>query len=127
MRWLHERITPLRIFLSLAVMMLVVAVPLACTWWMPHNAQASGPDLAGLPRIKSASSLYGPTTGKGAHRIHPDSVIPGRRMPGLAGHAGQPAGHNVLSAHSLHSNTALAPNVVVSDDMTPAPFGPEPR
>ena len=82
--------------------------------------------LTGL-HLESASALLGSSTGKDAHRVRPDRAIPGRQLPGLAGHAAHRAGHNVLSTQILHSNTDLAPNVVVSSDTTAAPFGPEPR
>src|SRR5690348_10653692 len=125
--WMYEQITALRLFLGVVLVCIVVGTVAAGTWWTLQGARASGSSAEGLPRIKSATSIFGSATAKNSGRIRPDAVIPGRQLPGLAGHAAQRAGRNVISAHSVHANTPLADNVVVSTDSTPPPFGPEPR
>jgi hypothetical protein len=127
MQWIRKQCTPLRVFSSVALLLLIVLVPLLGTFWIQKNVQAHSAALSGLPRVNSASSMFGPTAGPHAQRIRPTSVIPGRRFPGLAGHAARRAGRNVLSAHIVHSNSAFVPNVVVSSDTTAPPFGPLPR
>src|SRR5712691_3630724 len=128
--WMYEQIISLRLFLGVVLVLMVVAVPLAGTWWTLNGAYAGGSGGfagSGLPRVKSATTIFGPSTGKNAQRIRPGAVIPGRQLPGLAGHAVRRAGRNVISRHTVHSNTTLAANVVVSADTTPPPYGPEPR
>jgi hypothetical protein len=123
----YEQITPLRIFLAIVLVLMVVIVPVVGTEWTLQHAHANGFDGSGLPRVKSATSIFGPSAGKNASRIRPSAFIPGRQLPGIAGHAAQRAGHNVVSAHKVHTNAGFANNVVVSSDTTPPPFGPEPR
>ncbi len=124
---IYEQITPLQIFLAIVLVLMVVAVPVVGTEWTSQGAHASGFDGSGLPRVKSATPIFGPSTGKNANRIRPNAFIPGRQLPGIAGHAAQRAGRNVVSVHTVHANAGFATNVVVSSDTTPAPFGPEPR
>src|SRR6184192_4442223 len=96
--WLNRQITPLRLFLGVVLVCIVVGTVAAGTWWTLQGAHASGSDAEGLPRIKSATSIFGTATGKNAGRIRPGAVIPGRQLPGLAGHAAQRAGRNIISA-----------------------------
>src|SRR5713226_6651180 len=127
MQRMREQITPWRAMVGIALLLILALVLMASSLWTLRNVHANGNDLSGLPRIKNATSMFGPASGRHAHRIRPASVIPGRQFPGLAGHAAQRGGKIVLSAHTLHANTPFATNVVVSSDTTPAPFGPEPR
>src|SRR5947209_7886966 len=116
-----EKGRPLRApFLWLALMLIIVTVPIVGTWWALQNAHAKGPDLSSLSRTKNSTAMFGPTTGK--HRVRPQSFIPGRRLPGLAGHASKQAGRTAISAHFTHTNTTFTSNIVVSSDNTPAPF-----
>lgn len=119
--------TPLRILLIGTLLSLLVIVPLSSALWSLKNVHAHQAGGPGLPRLTSASSLFGPTTGPHAHHIRPANVIPGRRFPGWAGHALRRAGRNLLSSRLVRSNASFASNVVVSSDTTPPPFGPEPR
>ena len=111
----------------LALIAPVILIPLFSIVWTARGAQASQPGPGGLPRPHSASALFGPSTGKRSSQISPASVMPGRKFPGLAGHAARAARRAVLSPRFVHENNAFAANVVASSDSTPAPFGPQPR
>src|SRR5205085_12490818 len=128
MRRLYKQITLWRVCVTIALLVLIVLIPVISAVWTGRNARASQPGpQTGLARPQSASSLFGPASGKHAHSISPSSVIAGRRFPGWAGHAARRAGRVQLSARVIHANNAFAANVVVSSDSTPAPFGPQPR
>src|SRR5437588_10127462 len=127
MRRFYKQITPLHVCITIALLSLIVLIPIISAVWTARNVRASQPGSTGLPRPQSASSFFGPSTGKHANHISPSSVIPGRQYPGVAGHAARRAGRALRSPHLIHANNAFATNVVVSSDNTPAPFGPEPR
>jgi len=127
MQWFRKQNTFLRVFITLALIMPVILIPMFSVMWMARNAHASQASPSGLPRPHSATSIFGPSTGKHAHQIYPASAMPGRKFPGVAGHAARAAGRAVPSAHFVHTNNAFAANVVASSDATPAPFGPQPR
>ena len=127
MRRFYKQITPLHVCITIALLSLIVLIPVISAVWTARNVRASQPGSTGLPRPQSASSFFGPSTGKHANHISPSSVIPGRQYPGVAGHAARRAGRALRSPHLIHANNAFATNVVVSSDNTPAPFGPEPR
>src|SRR5579859_6935700 len=127
MHWFHKQNTLSRVFIMFALLAPVILIPLFSVVWTIHNAQASQPGSSGLPRPHSASALFGPSTGKRSQQITPASVMPGRKYPGVAGHAARAAGRVMLSSHLVHANNAFAANVIASSDATPAPFGPEPR
>ena len=127
MQWFRKQNTFSRIFITFALIMPVILIPIFSVVWAARNAQASQTSLSSVPRPRSASAIFGPATGKHAHQINPASVMPGRKFPGVAGHAARAAGRAVLSSHFVHANNAFAANVVASSDTTPAPFGPQPR
>src|SRR6266849_6253788 len=127
MQWFRKQNTFLRVCITLALIMPVILIPIFSIMWTARHANASQAGLSGLPRPHSATSIFGPSTGKHAHQIYPASVMPGRKFPGVAGHAARAAGRAVSSSHFVHANNAFAANVVASSDITPAPFGPEPR
>ena len=127
MHWFRKQRTVSRVFILLALIAPVILIPLFSVVWTARNVQASQPGSSGMPRPRSASALFGPATGKHSRQISPASVLPGRRFPGLAGHAARAAGRARLSSHYVHANNAFATNVVASSDSTPAPFGPQPR
>ena len=127
MQWFRKQNTFSRVIISLALIMPVILIPVFSVVWAARNAQASQASLSSIPRPRSASAIFGPSTGKHAHQISPASVMPGRKFPGLAGHAARRAGRAVLSSRFVHANNAFATNVIASSDTTAAPFGPQPR
>jgi Viral BACON domain len=127
MQWFRKQNIFLRVLITLALIMPVILIPIFSAIWTARNADASQPGLSGLQRPHSATSIFGSSTGKHSHQIYPGSVMPGRKFPGVAGHAARRAGRAVLSSHIVHANNAFAANVIASSDTTPAPFGPQPR
>src|ERR1700676_71482 len=127
MQWFRNQNGFLRVLITLALIMPIVLIPISNALWHARNAQASQPGLSGLPRPHSASSIFGSSTGKQSHQIYPGSVMPGRKLPGVAGHAAHAAGRAVVSSHFVHANNAFAANVIASSDTTSTPFGPQPR
>lgn len=127
MQWFRKQNIFLRVLITLALIMPIVLIPIFSALWNARNAQASQPGLSGLPRPHSATSIFGSSTGKHAHQIYPESVMPGRKFPGVAGHAARAAGRAVVSSRLVHANNAFAANVIASSDTTSAPFGPQPR
>jgi len=127
MQWFRKQNIFLRVLIPLALILPVLLIPLFSAIWTARNADASQPGLSGLPRPHSASSLFGASTGKYSHQISPASVMPGRKFPGVAGHAARAAGRAVVSSRFVHANNAFATNVIASSDSTSAPFGPQPR
>src|SRR5690349_6893511 len=129
MHWFRKQHTLSRVIILLALIMPVLLIPLFSVVSTVRNAQASQPGASGLPRPRSASALFGPSTDRRSRQIAPASVMPGRKFPGVAGHAARAGGRASLSlsSHLVHANNAFATNIVASSDATPAPFGPEPR
>src|SRR5690348_4045894 len=106
MHWFRKQKTVSRVFILLALITPVILIPLFSVVWTIHNAQASQPGSSGLPRPRSASALFGPSTDKRSQQITPASAIPGRKFPGIAGHATRAAGRARLSSHLVHANNA---------------------
>ncbi len=117
-----------RLGLVFALILLILLVPITGSLLSAvRNASASPPGPFDLPRVQHSTALFGQSPGAHPQVITPASVRHGGQFPGWAGHAVRSAGRARPSSRLVHSNSALATNVVVSSDTTPAPFGPEPR
>ncbi len=127
MQWFHKQNIFLRVLITLALIMPVILIPILSALWSARNADASQPGLSGLPRPHSATAIFGSSLGKHPYQINPASVMPGRKFPGLAGHAARAAGRAGVSPRFVHANNTFAANVIASSDSAPAPFGPQPR
>src|SRR5690349_15725245 len=98
MHWFRKQNTLSRVFILLALITPALLIPLFNVVWTAHNAQASQPGSSGLPRPHGASALFGPATGEHSRQITPASVMPGRKFPGVAGHAVRAAGRARFSS-----------------------------
>ena len=118
---------PFRLYLALALIIILVTIPMLGAVLATRSVRAVQTGSLSMARPQRATSLFGPATGKHAQQIRPASMLAGRQLPGMAGHAAARAGRVALTSRVVHPRSALAANVVVSSDSAPPPFGPQPR